>query len=442
MKIFKRVLEKINREFLLQEGDKIVLAFSGGPDSAFLLEMLLELKKTLNFEIVLAHINHLLRGKDSDGDEDFVRRIGKKYGIEVYIKRVDITKEGKEKGLGLEEAGREARYNFFDEVLKEIDGNKVALAHNLDDQIETFLFRLMRGTSLEGLEGINSKGKYIRPINELYKSEIMEYLNNRELEYRIDSTNFENEFTRNSIRLDLIPFIENRYNPNFKDKIFTTIKEIRDVNNLLKIDYEDYFDEGFLSVKKMEKESNYIQSKIINSYLNNYSIKVSRDKILGILKFLSSCGSKEFKLSKNLVLKKEYDKIFVKDNSVEVSISQEFKELKVPGKIEFGNYLLEAFEAEKDSKLKNEFLTNLNVGDILTVRKRENGDKIIPTGMKNSKKVKDILINEKIPKDMRDDIPIVVFNDEVIWIAGVRGNENYKASKNGIRLKLSTRRQS
>ena len=155
----------------------------------------------------------------------------------------------KEEKITLEEAGREIRYSFFDEVMEKVKGNKIALAHNLDDQIETFLFRLIRGTSLEGLEGINDtrdNKKYIRPINEIYKKDIMDYLDENNIPYVADSTNLENDYTRNSIRLDLIPFIEKRYNPKFKEKIGNLLKEIREVNEILEPDYSKYIFEDNL----------------------------------------------------------------------------------------------------------------------------------------------------------------------------------------------------
>ncbi|MGL4788016.1 MAG: tRNA lysidine(34) synthetase TilS, partial [Cetobacterium sp.] len=234
--MLKKILKKIKDEKLIQEGDKIVLGFSGGPDSVFLLEALNYAKKEINFEFVLAHVNHLLRGENSDTDEKFSIECSKRLNIPIFVKRASIEEIAKENNIGLEEAGRFIRYTFFKDILKKISGNKIAIAHNLDDQIETFLFRLIRGSSLEGLEGIPNRENIIRPINEVYKNNILEFLDENEIKYRIDETNFENDFTRNSIRLDLIPWIEKRYNNNFKDKIFNLISEIKEVNKILEID--------------------------------------------------------------------------------------------------------------------------------------------------------------------------------------------------------------
>ena len=220
MSLVEQIVKKNKREKLIEPGDILVVGFSGGPDSVFMTEMLLKLQKIIDFDFVLVHINHLLRGKDSDGDEEFCHKYAKEHGIRIFSRKIDVKKIEKTQGVTLEEAGREARYAFYNEVLEKIGGNKIALAHNKDDQVETFMFRLIRGAGLSGLEGIVSKrDHYVRPISEIYKEDILNYLKENGVPYRIDKTNFENEFTRNSIRLDLIPFIEKRYNPKDRKSV-------------------------------------------------------------------------------------------------------------------------------------------------------------------------------------------------------------------------------
>ena len=256
MNILEKVIKKIKDKNLIVKNDKIIVGCSGGPDSIFLLEVLLRIKEEYNLEIFLVHINHLFRGKEAERDENFVKSLGEKFNLQVFVKRKSMEQMAKEEKITLEEAGREIRYSFFDEVMEKTGGNKIALAHNLDDQIETFLFRLIRGTSLEGLEGINETrdNKYIRPINEVYKKDIMNFLNENNISYMIDSTNLENDYTRNSIRLDLIPFIEEKYNPKFKEKIGNLLKEIREVNNILEPDCSKYIFDNVLKADELKKE--------------------------------------------------------------------------------------------------------------------------------------------------------------------------------------------
>ena len=436
MSLFERVANRNKKESLVENGDRIVVGFSGGPDSVFLVEMLLKLREKIDFDIVLVHINHLLRGEEAQRDEDFSINYGKSKGLKVFARKINITSLGKEKGLSLEEAGREARYSFYKEVLEKSNSNKIALAHNKDDQIETFMFRLTRGTGLSGLEGIATKrDRYIRPISEIYKSEIVNYLDENNISYCIDSTNLENEFTRNSIRIDLIPFIEKRYNPKFKDKIFSLIEEIRDINIFIEKEIEQFSYDETINIKSILKFPKSIRGKILSKYLYKYGLEVNRKKISLIESILEKGGSQEISLDSQYILKKEYNILkiqkinLIKNNIEEVTFT-------IPNKIKYGDYIIEAEYVERGEQNKNCFYTNLKLGDTLIVRGRKDGDKIIPTGMKGEKKLKEIFINEKIGKDS---IPLIVHNDNIVWIAGVRGNEKYNSIEKRC-IKLSVRR--
>lgn len=387
MSLFERVANRNKKESLVENGDRIVVGFSGGPDSVFLVEMLLKLREKIDFDIVLVHINHLLRGEEAQRDEDFSINYGKSKGLKVFARKINITSLGKEKGLSLEEAGREARYSFYKEVLEKSNSNKIALAHNKDDQIETFMFRLTRGTGLSGLEGIATKrDRYIRPISEIYKSEIVNYLDENNISYCIDSTNLENEFTRNSIRIDLIPFIEKRYNPKFKDKIFSLIEEIRDINIFIEKEIEQFSYNETINIESILKFPKSIRGKILSKYLYKYGLEVNRKKISLIESILEKGGSQEISLDSQYILKKEYNILkiqkinLIKNNIEEVTFT-------IPNKIKYGDYIIEAEYVERGEQNKNCFYTNLKLGDTLIVRGRKDGDKIIPTGMKGENRM-------------------------------------------------------
>ena len=444
MDILKKVIKKIIEKNLIEKNDRIVVGVSGGPDSIFLLEVLLNIKEEFNLSIFPVHINHLYRGKEAERDENYVREIGKKYNLEVFVKRKSMEQLAKDEKITLEEAGREIRYSFFDEVMEKTNSNKIALAHNFDDQIETFLFRLIRGTSLEGLEGINDTrdNKYIRPINEIYKKDIMNYLDENNIIYMTDSTNLQNEYTRNSIRLDLIPFIEERYNPKFKEKIGNMLKEIREVNELLEPDYSKYISDNILKVDELNKEkSDYIKGKIINYYLTKNNIETTRKKIESVMKILFSGGSKKIKLEKDYTLVKEYDKISIVSRKMP---QKEVKEVKIiiPGECEFGNYIISAFiEEKKKDNNSYEFATCLKEKDELFIRSRKEGDKILPIGMENYKKIKDIMINLKVPKEERDKIPVILNDEEIVWVAGVRKSKKFISKDESKNVVLRIRRK-
>ena len=423
MELFREILN-INKKYnLIESNDIIVVGFSGGPDSVFLVEMLKKLQCFFNFKIYLVHINHLLRGEDADSDENFSFEYAKKNNLEIFIKRIPVKKIAKEIGKTLEEVGREERYKFFSEIYEKVGANKIATAHNKDDQIETFLFRLTRGTSLQGLEGIKTKNNnIIRPISEIYKKDILEYLNKNEIQYKIDKTNFENEFTRNSIRLDLIPFIEERYNIKFKDKIFSLIEEIRENNQNNSLNLSDYTDsKNRILLEKIKFLSNFDRKNLLGLFLNEKNIEVNRNKIDEINSLIKSNGTKKIDLNKTYRIVKNYTHLYIEEKREDNTINNSIIQLKIPSEQVFNNFKI-SVEIAKNldiPKEKNQYLLDTLYNDIIEVRYRKEGDRIF-LDENHSKKIKEIFIEQKIPKDIRDRIPIFLYNNNIFWIYNVK----------------------
>ena len=437
MELFREILN-INKKYnLIESNDIIVVGFSGGPDSVFLVEMLKKLQHFFNFKIYLVHINHLLRGEDADSDENFSFEYAKKNNLEIFIKRIPVKEIAKEIGKTLEEVGREERYKFFSEIYEKVGANKIATAHNKDDQIETFLFRLTRGTSLQGLEGIKTKNNnIIRPISEIYKKDILEYLNKNEIQYRIDKTNFENEFTRNSIRLDLIPFIEERYNIKFKDKIFSLIKEIRENNQNNSLNLSDYTDsENRIILEKTKFLSNFDKKNLLSLFLNKKNIEVNRNKIDEISNLIKSNGTKKIDLDKSYRIVKDYTYLYIEDKKENCVINNNVIQVKIPSEQIFDNFKITVSTVENLDipKQKNQYLLDAIYNDIIEVRYRKEGDRIF-LGEKHSKKIKEIFIDQKIPKDIRDRLPIFLYNNTIFWIYNVKKAYIPKINKNENKL--------
>ena len=437
MKLFREILN-INKKYnLIESNDIIVVGFSGGPDSVFLVEMLKKLKNFINFKIYLVHINHLLRGEDADSDENFSFEYAKKNNLEIFIKRIPVKEIAKEIGKTLEEVGREERYKFFSEIYEKVRATKIATAHNKDDQIETFLFRLIRGTSLQGLEGIKIKNNnVIRPISEIYKKDILEYLNKNEIQYKIDKTNFENEFTRNSIRLDLIPFIEERYNIKFKDKIFSLIKEIRENNQNNFLNLSDYTDsENRIILEKTKFLSNFDKKNLLSLFLNKKNIEVNRNKIDEINSLIKSNGTKKIDLDKSYRIVKDYTYLYIEDKKENCVINNNVIQVKIPSEQIFDNFKITVSTVENLDipKQKNQYLLDAIYNDIIEVRYRKEGDRIF-LGEKHSKKIKEIFIDQKIPKDIRDRLPIFLYNNTIFWIYNVKKAYIPKINKNENKL--------
>lgn len=210
----KKVLNTIQKYELIKYGDNIVVGVSGGPDSMTLLNVLCSLKETLQIHLFVAHINHQIR-KEAKQDEEYVKDFCAAHQIPFFVLEKDVVQLAKEQKIGTEEAGRKVRYDFFEEICKKVNASKIATAHTANDQAETILMNLMRGSGTNGLKGMEVKrGKYIRPLLEITRQEIEQYCQKQQLNPRIDQTNQENVYTRNRIRNELIPYIEKNFNPS------------------------------------------------------------------------------------------------------------------------------------------------------------------------------------------------------------------------------------
>ena len=253
-----KVLDTIKKYNLIETKDKIVLGVSGGPDSISMLNILNEIKNELNFEIYVAHINHMIR-KEAEDDENYVQEYCKKNNIQFFVKRVDVVQIANTNKIGTEEAGRKVRYEFFEEVMKNVNANKIAIAHNKNDKVETIIMNLLRGSGISGLKGIEPirDNKYIRPLIECKREEIEQYCEENQLNPRIDKTNFENDYTRNKIRNIVIPYIKKEFNQN----IIETIDRLSQVAT----DESDFIDKQTNKIYQnllIEKEQNQIVLKL------------------------------------------------------------------------------------------------------------------------------------------------------------------------------------
>lgn len=412
--IYEKIKEIKNRN-LISENDKILIAFSGGPDSMFLYYILKTLQKEYNLKISLIYINHNLRD-DVDNDIKIVTKFAKENGIKLYIKNIDVKKYAKENKKSIELAARELRYEIINKTLIEIEYNKIATGHNLDDNVETLIFRLIRGTSTKGLKGIPIKrGNIIRPILHFEKTEIIKFLNEKKIEYVNDYTNLENDYTRNYIRNKIFPLFSN-INLNFKVKINELIEEMN----------YDKISENKIALIKM---------------LENKKVKLSREKINNIYNSLYDTednlkkeGTKEFEIGEDYILRKEYDKIeILKKEKKKINFENEIVKintLKKWNSFEIGIFddgvknLINIHEKFKNDFKMKFYKININekIGEI-DIRSRNNGDRI---KLKNIgyKKIKKILIDKKISKLERDRIPLILHKKEILAIGNISISEH------------------
>lgn len=259
MQFEKKVLNTIIKYDLIKQDDSVVIGVSGGPDSMALLHVLFDLKAKIGFEICVAHINHMLR-KEAEEETKFVQEFCNQIGVDCYIKRIDIKKEAEKFKISTELAGRNARYDFFEQIAQKVGANKIATAHNANDNAETVLLNLMRGSGTSGLKGIEKirDGKLIRPIIECTRKEIEAYCEENHLNPKYDKTNMENIYTRNKIRNLLIPYMEENFNPNIVQTLnrLSTIASREDTffNKIVEKEFENLNKTGDNNkIKKEEK---------------------------------------------------------------------------------------------------------------------------------------------------------------------------------------------
>ena len=269
----QQILNTIKKYNLIENGDSIVIGVSGGPDSICLLHILNELKRDLNFKIVVAHINHMIR-KEADEETEYVKEFCKKLNIECFVKKIDVVKIAEKEKLGTEETGRKIRYEFFEEVLNKTNSNKIATAHNNNDKVETIIMNLLRGSGVSGLKGIEPirDKKYIRPLIEIERKDIEEYCKKNNLDPRYDKSNNENIYTRNKIRNIIIPYIENEFNPN----ILKTINRLSEVATEESKYLDEVTKEAFIQIKKEDKNEIVLDLK----KFNNLDLVIKRRIIL------------------------------------------------------------------------------------------------------------------------------------------------------------------
>lgn len=326
--LHEKLLKTIQKYNLIQKQDKIVIGVSGGPDSMCLLDSLYCLKEKLGIEIVVAHVNHMIR-KEAEEETAYVKKYCNKHDIPCYIKKVEVIALAKEQKLGTEEMGRKIRYDFFIEVAKKAGANKIATAHNANDNAETVFMNILRGSGIPGLKGIELKRnlqglELIRPLRECTRNEIEQYCKEQKLNPKIDSSNLENDYTRNKIRNIVIPYLQKEFNPNI----------IKGLNRLsdLALEEEEYFSEivvkQYESLKIGENEKEIILNlkefnllpKVIKEKLLLYTINKKAGSIQGIGKIhvediiqlcQNNIGNKYLTPNKNIKILVDKGKIFL-----------------------------------------------------------------------------------------------------------------------------------
>ena len=443
----KIALNDIYKYNLIDKNDKIIAGLSGGADSVSLVHFLYSIKDLFNIKIFAVHVNHGIRA-DAIKDENFVKDFCHFLNIPLEIVKYDVKNQAKALSLTLEEAGRHFRYKAFNDILIKNNANKIALAHNKNDNIETFLMRLFRGAGLKGLSSIPIKrDSIIRPFLNCERLLIEDYCIQNNLKYQTDATNFEDIFTRNKIRLNTIPHIEQNFNKNFIQTIHNTISNITEENLFLEDMAKDFFkkclkekEEKYLAIDiKMFNSYNIVIKKrvlrLLISHFNTNLNNISSSHINSLLDLTQKQSGKMVNLPYNIIAKVvNEDLYFLKNNTFknDISFSYNLKLDNITFIKELNKYFLITKKVLDYSFFSTKVYTiSFNYDKInneLILRTKKSGDIILLNGL--HKKIKKLFINLKIPSFKRPYIPLLAEGNNIVLIPYFFVSDNYKISTN------------
>ena len=450
-----KVLNYIKENKMIKAGETVVVGVSGGADSVCLLHMLSKHREMLDIKLVVVHIHHGIRGESADRDAAFVEDMCKKEGVPFFLYKYKVPELAKEKGMSEEEAGRYARYEAFNKCLADNSADssgKIAVAHNKDDLAETMLFNLIRGAGVKGLKGITPvRDNVIRPVLCLERCEIEEYIKANDLTYIVDETNLTEEYTRNKIRLSIMPQIKESINEQVVSHMEVT------ASNLALID--DYMESQCeIEMSRMVRQKGnglFMEAAGVNGLhkaMQGYLVKKCIYQVAGKAKDIASVHinsvlrlfgmnvGKKVNLPYEMIAVKEYDGVYIyiskEDNNSE---RKEMYAVDIDGlgKYFYNDGNVEAtLHIEEDIYTDSLFIENEYTKWIqcdimkfdLQLRTRRLGDYIIVDDKGSKKKLKDFFIDKKIPKEERDNILLLANGDEIIWIVGYRLNYRYRVS--------------
>ncbi|RXQ96192.1 tRNA lysidine(34) synthetase TilS [Ancylomarina salipaludis] len=432
--MLRKLVRHIEKEDLFYRNERILVAVSGGLDSVVLLHLL----HKMEMDCVVAHCNFQLRDKDSDGDEIFVKNLAEHYKFPVYSVTFETTEYAKEKGISIEMAARDLRYNWFETIRKENDCRYILTAHHADDVIETVLINLVRGTGIHGLTGIKAKkGKLVRPLLPFTREEIKTYAEQNELEYREDYTNIQTDFVRNKIRHQIIPVLQ-EINPAIQKTMNENVGRFRDIEQIYNqeiakrrlsfVDQED----GRLLILIAELKKLTSPNSHLYELLHPYGFH-SRE-IINILESLDSISGKMF-YTENYQLLRDRDYLVLTEKG-----EKDYREYQLDknDRIELGEYIVECevFDRPSDFKFSTDSQIACFDADKLTfpleLRKWQEGDVFQPIGMKGRKKVSDYFIDNKFSLTDKENAWLLVSGDDIIWLVGHRMDDRFKITKDTI----------
>lgn len=453
-----KVRRTIDEQELLDPGDGVVAAVSGGADSVAMLLALNLLREELGIDLRVLHVNHGLRGEESDRDEALVAETAGRLGIPGEAVRIDLKAEAGEDKRSLQELAREVRYRKLEEAAERWGFSRIAVGHNADDQVETILENLLRGSGIDGLSGIPYKrGRIIRPLLEVPRREIEEFLGREQVNFCVDSSNLKTVYLRNRVRLELVPLLK-QYNPNLTATLHRTAAALREDASLLEQLTRSavsgmgiIVDEGSIRIPVAELLSQplALQRRIVRLALQRMAGGAPGGSFQQVSRLLELATSQESgrvaHLSRGLQGRREYGWLVLERRGPQLDGGHWEYELSIPGRTvlpEAGG-VIEAEIIERDLHPGGGGIIGKAMGQAggrdrvaldldrirlpVYARRRRPGDRFYPLGLGGSQKVKEFFIDRKVSREMRDKTPVVGAGEDIYWLAGCRADARFAA---------------
>ncbi|MFQ6089893.1 MAG: tRNA lysidine(34) synthetase TilS [Candidatus Bipolaricaulia bacterium] len=457
--MLNKVRETIARYRMLAPGERVLTAVSGGVDSIVLLHLFYELREELKINLIVAHLDHRIRGEESRADAESVAAEAQRLGLPLVLEESDAPAYAKEEGLSLEEAAREVRYRFLEEAAAKVRADKIALGHQRDDLVETLLINLIRGAGLVGLRGmVPVRGRYIRPLIKCSRTEIERFAGEHRLEYRQDRTNLEKKYLRNRIRLELLPLLEN-YRPGVAARLAQTAQVLGEAAHYLEERARERLEGLVLGEGDdelvLDREKLLEEEPIIRAFILREAVRRARGTLRDIefahlqkmSKLIEGDSTRaECHLPGGLRFRRSGERLSIAPAQQEA----EPQPYELP--LQIGeNYLPEIgwrFTLEEaEPRLKSaedplrELIDHDRIEEPLLIRSWRPGDRLRPLGMAGTKKVQDLFVDEKVPPEERGRVPLFCDRRGIIWVVGIRLSEDYKVTEKTKRALLITARR-
>ena len=450
---FDRVKRTIDRSHLLEKGDRLIVGVSAGVDSMVLLHLLNACRETFDLSLIVAHVNHGFRPEASEREAELVQKESARFRLPFEYGQFNVKEFRRLGGLSPQDAARRIRFHFFYDLLQKHHAQKIALGHNADDQVETVLLRLIRGSGLQGLKGILPirEGKVIRPLLEVWKEEIESFAVEKRIPFLLDSSNLKKDYLRNRIRLSLIPFIEGEYQPHFRETLLRTSTILREENDYLERGAEEAYQKiihaakDTLSFKFSEYQSLHqaiqwrVIKKIVERILDGGMVMEDRGgaEVHTIYQKLRLSSPSFFlELPRGFWVEKRYDAVLLGKGGVKSSPPFEVDLLSSGHTFveEIGKEVV-IEEADRDQLKDYSEPPNTALMDYeslrfpLKMRNFRPGDRFCPLGVKGTQKLKDFFIDHKVPKFERPRVPLLISEERIAWIVGYRIDERVKITE-------------